>query len=72
MKSGYQVGDIMTTDAVAIAPGTLLSDAAKMMRERSVNSIILTEDNQVTGIFTDEDVVRKIVAEGRDPTQVRA
>jgi signal-transduction protein with cAMP-binding, CBS, and nucleotidyltransferase domain len=61
----------MTTDAVTVTPATLLSDAAKLMRERNVNSLVLREDSQVVGIFTDEDVVRKIVAEGKDPFQIK-
>ena len=71
MKIGYQVADVMTTTPVTVAPDTLLLEAAKIMRENHVNSIILSEGDQVKGILTDQDIVRKVVAEGLDPTKTR-
>jgi CBS domain-containing protein len=69
MKIGYQVADVMTTTPVTVPPDMMLSEAAKIMREHHVNSILIAEQELVKGIVTDQDIVRKVVAEAVDPTR---
>jgi CBS domain-containing protein len=42
-------------------------DAAVGMAARDVNSVLITKDGDLIGIFTGTDLVRKVVAEGLDP-----
>ena len=65
MKIGYQVADIMTTTPVMVGMETSLSEAARFMRDSDVNSLIVADGEVLKGIFTDEDIVRKTVAEER-------
>ena len=37
------------------------------MRERHVGAVLVTTDGHLDGIFTERDMVNRVVAEGRDP-----
>lgn len=45
-------------------------DAAKMMTERFIGSVVVTESQDVKGIFTERDLTR-ILGTGRNPADVR-
>jgi CBS domain-containing protein len=45
---------------------TLVRDAAKAMRERHVGAVLVSVDGRLEGIFTERDMVNRVVAEGRD------
>ena len=41
-----------------------------MMATANVGSVVVREDGQVRGIFTERDLLRRVVAPGRDPSLV--
>ena len=45
-------------------------NAAEIMRDRGIGSIFVTRDEKIIGIFTDTDVVRRLVATGLDSLQI--
>lgn len=45
---------------------TLLIDAAHKMKELNYGAVIVTENNKLCGIFTERDLLMKVVAEGRE------
>lgn len=50
-------------DPVCCAPGTSIQAAAQIMRDKSVGSIIITDENQyAVGIITDRDLRNKVVS----------
>jgi CBS domain-containing protein len=49
------------------APRTLVSKAAKLMAAKNVGAILVVEDGKLVGIFTERDVVCRVVAQGLDP-----
>ncbi|MEX0874232.1 MAG: citrate synthase [Actinomycetota bacterium] len=65
-----ELGEIMTPDALTAQPGTSLADAAAAMRERSVGSVVITDDSGVVGIITERDIV-KATADGAHPTETK-
>ena len=62
-----RLGEIMTPEPLTAPPGTSLSDAAALMRERSVGSVIVADESGVLGILTERDLV-KATADGAHPT----
>jgi citrate synthase len=62
-----RLGDIMTPDPLTALPGTPLSEAATIMREREVGSVIVHDGTNVIGILTERDLV-KAAADGAHPT----
>jgi CBS domain-containing protein len=53
---------------VATAPEdvTVLA-ATQLMQERRIGSVIVTRGERIVGIFTERDIVNRVVAAGRDP-----
>ncbi len=48
-----------------------LSDAAKIMAEKMVESVIVFEGESVVGIITDRDILSDVIAAGLDPLKVK-
>jgi CBS domain-containing protein len=56
----------------ATAPPSLtVSEAARLMKEKRVGAVLVVEDGRLTGIFTERDVLYRVVAEGRDVQATR-
>lgn len=56
---------------VVAASNLTVTDAAKVMLESRVNSVLVFEDDKVIGIVTNKDFLNDVVAKGLDPTKVR-
>jgi CBS domain-containing protein len=73
LETGRKARDIMHAGAECIGESETLAAAARRMRDLGVGSLpICGADDRLHGILTDRDIAVKCVAEGRDPTQVRA
>ncbi|MEW2084709.1 CBS domain-containing protein [Streptomyces sp. NPDC005283] len=65
--------DIMSSGVQCVGAHQSLFDAAKMMRDLNVGCLpICGDDNRLTGLITDRDIVVKCCAEGVDPAEVQA
>ncbi len=54
-------------DVLTCTPNTTIRDAASMMGERNVGSILIVDEQRIpVGIVTDSDLRTKVVAQGRD------
>jgi CBS domain-containing protein len=49
-----------------VAPGTTVADAARLMGDRNVGSLIVEAGGKPIGILTDRDIVMRVVAVGSD------
>jgi CBS domain-containing protein len=62
------VREIMTDGAICQAPpGTSVREACRCMAEHQCGSVLVTERGRLLGIFTQGDLVRRVLAPGRDP-----
>ena len=59
-----RVRDIMNTDVATAAPGTPISQVAKLMADRDVGAVVIVEDGKPVGIVTDRDLVVEHLAKG--------
>ncbi len=57
-----QVQEVMTRHAEWITPETLLSDAAKIMKDKDLGSLPVGENDRLVGMLTDRDIVCRAVA----------
>ena len=65
--------EIMTSGVECAAVGETLVDAARKMRDLDVGALpICGEDNRLKGMVTDRDIVVRCLAEGGDPTSMKA
>jgi CBS domain-containing protein len=70
-KRHYLVRDIMATPVVTISPEATMNEAARIMGERRVGSLIVERDGDPVGIVTERDLLSNVIAVGRRPEKVK-
>jgi len=55
------------TSVATLPPDATVLDAARLMNDRRIGSVLVVEDDRVVGIFTERDVLVRVVAAKRDP-----
>jgi CBS domain-containing protein len=64
--------DVMTPECKCVKETDTVLDAAKRLSELDVGAMpICGEDDRLKGMITDRDIVVKVLAQGKDPAQVR-
>src|SRR5205085_1823410 len=58
-------------DLFCISVDDTAYDAARYMAERNVGAVTVVDGARVAGLFSERDLMRRVVAEGRDPRSVR-
>lgn len=70
MEAEIRIRDIMNANPVIINRKASVLDAAKEMKSEKVGSIIVVEDGRPIGVLTESDILRKIVAEKKDASEI--
>lgn len=52
---------------IAIPPASTVLEAAQLMNDRGIGAVLVTDGGTLAGIFTERDVMRRVVATRRDP-----
>jgi CBS domain-containing protein len=65
------IRDVMTSNPCSIDAKRSVAYAAKMMQEEDVGLAPIVEDDKLIGLMTDRDIAIRVVAEGRDPDQIK-
>ncbi len=60
-----QAEDLMTPALQTCPPNTTIIEAARMMRDKGISSLVILDGNNLEGIVTLSDISKKIVAEGK-------
>jgi CBS domain-containing protein len=68
---GQSIRDVMTSNPCTIDAEKSVAYAAKMMRDEDVGLAPIVEDDKLIGMLTDRDIAIRVVAEGKDPGQVK-
>ena len=61
----------MSSKVVTIESNVSATEIAKIMDKNKVSSIIITKDQLPIGIVTERDIVSKIVAQNKKPSEVK-
>ncbi|MEK6674528.1 MAG: CBS domain-containing protein [Planctomycetota bacterium] len=67
MSTTQSILDRKGTSVATIDRNVTVLDAAKLMNERRIGALVVTSNDKVVGIFTERDVLNRIVAAGKDP-----
>ncbi len=65
MKARVPVVEIMSASPVTIPAEATVAEAAALIRDKRIGSLIVTEDGRPTGIVTERDIVTKVAAADR-------
>jgi CBS domain-containing protein len=66
------VSDILKTKGsyvASIARDRTVLEAAQQMNARRIGSLVIIENDRVVGMFTERDILTRVVAAQRDPTR---
>jgi len=58
---------IISRSVLTVSRTTTVMEAVELMASGKVGSVVVVDDNRVVGIFSERDVMLRIVLEGRDP-----
>jgi CBS domain-containing protein len=67
-----EIQNLIRRSAVTLPATASLAEAARLMKENDVGSVVITDGARVVGIVTDRDIVVRLVAEGRNPATAAA
>jgi CBS domain-containing protein len=59
------------TQVYTIGPTADVLQAALVMNEHRVGALVVLDEGRVVGMFSERDVMRRVVCERRDPSQTR-
>jgi CBS domain-containing protein len=69
---GHVIESKKLQELMVVPPTASAFDAATLMSEKEIGAVVIRNaQGRVDGIFTERDVLRRIVAEGRDPKTTR-
>ena len=54
-----------------VQPAQTVFEAARFMVDRNVGAVPVLEETALVGIFSERDIMRRVVTEGRDPLTTR-
>ena len=63
------VKDVKTNRIIHMEKGQTAHEAACLMREKNISSVIVLDKNTIAGIITERDIVHKIVCPDLNPHQ---
>lgn len=59
-------------DLVVTVPASASAlDAAQVMNEHGIGGVVVMEDGEMVGVFTERDILRRVVASHKDPARTR-
>ncbi len=61
------VGQLIKRNVVYLPSSTNVSEASKVMATKHIGAVLVMDDGQLEGIFTERDAVIRVLAERRDP-----
>jgi CBS domain-containing protein len=71
METEIPVRDIMTRPVITADADLDILSAAKKMGSANVGSLVIVSGDKPTGILTERDLVKKVIAQGIDPRNLK-
>jgi predicted transcriptional regulator len=65
------VADIMSRDITTVDAQTTVAEAARIMSSRHISCVLVLHRNELAGILTEKDLLKRVVALSKNATQTR-
>jgi len=59
------------SDVATVDRNSTVLDVAKLMNQRRIGAAVVTDGDKVVGIFTERDILNRVVAAGSDPSKTK-
>lgn len=63
MDTNITVHDAMTSNVITVKPDSSVAEAALLMTEKKVGSLIVKSNDEPEGLITESDIIRKVVSQ---------
>lgn len=70
MPTAKDILEKRTQPVATITEDATVMEAAKIMSDRHIGSLVVIRDDRVIGIFSERDVLNRVVAQHKDPVVV--
>ncbi len=70
-EAALKVRDLMTENLVFVEAGESVIEAARLMDEKEISSILVKEGKEFVGVITDRNIIGRVVSRGLNPRKVR-
>ncbi len=60
----------MDESIISVDSQTTILETVRIMREKKIGSVLVTENEEIVGIFTETDLLRKVIAEENSPKEI--
>jgi len=67
MPNAQSILERKGSDVATVDRKSSVLDAAKLMNQKRIGAVVVRDGDKIVGIFTERDVLNRIVAAGRDP-----
>ena len=68
--TGRRVADMMEKEVHCVGPDERVSDVTSVMHAKGIGAVIVMRDGAPAGIFSERDLLKRVVAMGIDPKSV--
>jgi len=70
-KGSLRIVDVMVREVITIDENVSVKEAVDIMNQFEIGSIIATRKGKAVGIITERDLLKRIVAEGKNAKKIR-
>jgi len=66
-----EVADVMSKDVVTISPDATMISASRLMSDKGISCVIVTDNASVVGILTETDILNRFASGEKNPHKVK-
>lgn len=66
-----KVSERMTEKPVTVEPSATAREVARIMKEKNIGTVLVTEGDHLKGIVNDRQIATKVIAAGKDPEKTK-
>lgn len=63
------IGSIMKTEIATARSEETVAEVARRMSQKRIGAVLLVDGGKLTGLFSERDLLTRVVAAGKDPAQ---
>lgn len=62
-----RIDTLMNKGVVTASPADTVADVARRLKEASIGAVLIVEGGELAGIFSERDLVTRVIGAGKDP-----
>ena len=66
-----KIGKLMVEDVIGVPSNASVHEAVKLMNKNKIGCLLVVDYGKISGIFTERDVLERIVEEGKNPRETK-